>query len=142
MSKKKESKLKTIGIKSGKELLFILPIFFIATLIGILIDHFVPNDIINQFIGQNWLISIPIAASIGIIAPIPRYATYPIAFTLFMKGSGFGVAFALIGGEVVFESMVRDIIEIKYFGWKFFAVRAVLSVIFITLGGYAIEILL
>ena len=135
-------KVHDILIKSLKEMRFILPVFFIAVVISVLIEIYIPDEIIAGLLGENLIIMIPLAAIIGVILPIPRYATYPIAFTLLTKGAGFGVVFALIAGEVICESVIRDILEIKYFGWKFFSTRLVLSIIFIIAGGFLIEALL
>ncbi len=134
--------MKKILENSIKELKFLLPIFFIATFIGNIIELWVPNSIISDVLNKNIYVSIPLAALLGILLPIPRYATYPIAFALFLKGAGYGVVFALIGGEVICESIARDIMEIKYLGTKFFLLRMILSIIFISLGGYIMEVLL
>ncbi len=130
---------KEIFEKSIHELKFIIPIFFVAVLVGVVIEAYIPNSIVSELLNTNLFISIPFAAIIGILLPIPRYATYPIAFALFMKGAGVGVIFALIGGEVICESIARDVLEIKYLGGKFFLYRLLLSVFFISLGGFAME---
>ena len=135
-------KIKEIYKNSLREMKFILPIFFIAVLISVLIEFFIPDQIVNNLLGKNLLLAIPLAAIVGVILPIPRYATYPIAFTLLTKGAGFGVVFALISGEVICESLVRDVVEIKYFGLKFFSTRLILSTLFIIAGGFLIEVLL
>jgi len=136
------SKIKTILLKSLKELAIISPIFYIAIIFAFLIQIYVPEDLFNLVLGKNIWIAIPIATLIGIVLPIPRYATYPIALALFMKGSGYGVAFGLIGGEVIGESIARDIIEIKYLGWRFVTTRFVLSFVFISIGGLIIDVIL
>lgn len=120
----------------------ILPIFFFAVLAGVLIERFIPDSLVNSLLGKNLFIAIPLAAFLGVILPIPRYATYPIAFALLLKGSGYGVVFALISGEVIFESFVRDYVEVKYFGIKFFSLRMVLSLLLIIAGGFLIEAVL
>jgi len=135
-------KVREIFITSLKEMKFILPIFFIAVLISVLIELYIPDQIITSLLGKNLLFAVPLAAIIGVILPIPRYATYPIAFTLLTKGAGFGVIFALISGEVICESFIGDLVEIKYFGLKFFSTRLILSTLFIIAGGFLIEILL
>jgi len=61
---------------------------------------------------------------------------------LFMKGASIGVIFALISGEVIFGSLDRDIMELKYFGLKSFLTRLVLCTIFVIVGGFLIEVLL
>lgn len=138
---KTKSKNKLIRILFGttKELVFVLPVFFIAIVVGVLIEMFIPDRLFEQLVVQNIWLAIPLAAVVGVVLPIPRYATYPIAFALYVKGAGFGVVFALISGEVIVESIIRDIVEIRYFGWKFFTTRLVVSIFFITLGGYLIE---
>lgn len=135
-------KVREIFINSLKKMKFILPIFFIAALISVLIELYIPDQIITSLLGKNLLFAIPLAAIAGIIFPIPRYATYPIAFTLLTKGAGFGVIFALISGEVICESFIRDLVEIKYFGLKFFSARLILSIPFVIAGGFLIEVLL
>lgn len=135
-------KIREIFRNSLKEMKFILPIFFIAVLISVLIDLYIPNQAVYALLGKNLFLSIPLAAIIGVVLPIPRYATYPIAFTLLLKGAGFGVIFALISGEVICESIIRDVTEIKYFGIKFFSIRLILSTLFIVAGGFLIEVLL
>ena len=136
------NKINKIYKNSLKEMKFILPIFFVAVLAGILIEIYMPVELVNALLKENLFLAIPLAAVIGIILPIPRYATYPIAFALFEKGAGFGVVFALISGEVICESIARDIVEIKFLGIKFFSARLILSVIFVIAGGFLIEFLL
>ena len=136
------NKAKKIYKNSLKEMKFILPIFFAAVLMGTLIDLYMPEQLANRLLKRNLFLAIPLAAIIGIILPIPRYATYPIAFALFEKGAGFGVIFALVSGEVICESIARDIVEIKFLGIRFFSARLILSVIFVIAGGFLIEFLL
>lgn len=131
--------LKKITSGTLKELKFLLPVFFVASVAGVFIEQYLPDGAFELVVGENIFWAIPLAVIVGIIFPIPRYATYPIAFALFLKGVGYGIIFALISGEVIGESVVRDIIELKYLGWKFFVARFVFSVIFISLGGFAIE---
>ncbi len=136
------SKVKAIATGSIKELGFILPIFFVAVFAGAIIEIYLPEGSLNILLGNSVWIAIPIAAFLGVVLPIPRYVTYPIAYALFLKGASFGVVFALIAGETISESVIRDIAEIKYFGIKFYSTRMILSVIFITLGGFLLEMFL
>lgn len=131
-----------ISKSSAKQLALLLPLFFIAVLLSVIIEQYVPNEFLETMLGNSIYWAIPIAAIVGIIFPIPRYITYPIAFALFIKGVGYGVVFALISGEVISESIVRDIYEIKLFGIKFFSTRLILSTIFIIVGGFLVEAIL
>ena len=135
-------RIKKICVNSLREMRTIFPAFFVATLIGVLLEFFIPESIIYTVLGKDPFLSIVLATILGIILPIPRYATYPLAFTLMTKGAGIGVVFALISGEVICESVARDIVEVKYFGTRFFIARLVLSILFIIAGGFIMEVLL
>ena len=126
---------------SLKEMRTIIPIFFIATLIGVTLEFYLPEDIVQLVLGRDPLLSIPLATFIGILLPIPRYATYPIALSLFIKGASIGTIFALISGEVILGAPDRDILEFKYFGWKSFVSRLVLCTIFVIAFGLLAEVL-
>lgn len=134
--------LTNITKKTAKQMAVILPVFFLAVLFSVVIDKYLPQSFIDSFLSEKSFWAIPLAAIVGIIFPIPRYATYPIAFVLFSSGAGVGVAFALISGEVISESIIRDVVEIKYFGFKFFSARLIFSTIGVIVGGYIIEIIL
>ncbi|UCE43439.1 MAG: permease [Candidatus Bathyarchaeota archaeon] len=137
-----KSKILYILADSLKEMKTIVPAFFIATLIGVTLEFYLPSEIAFVVLGENPFLSIPLATVIGIILPIPRYATYPIAFSLFKKGASIGTIFALISGEVILGSPDRDIMELKYFGWKAFLTRLALCTAFVVLGGLVAEALL
>ena len=127
---------------SLKEMKTIIPAFFIATLIGVTLEFYLPEDIAFAVLGKNPFLSIPLATIIGIALPIPRYATYPIAFSLFQKGASIGTIFALISGEVILGSPDRDIMEFKYFGWKAFVSRLILCTALVIIGSLVAEVLL
>ena len=133
---------KEIITSSLKELKFILPMFLLGVLFSVLVEFYVSDQFITSLLGKHLLIAIPAAALIGIIIPIPRYATYPIAFTLLTKGASFGIIFALISAEVLTGTVVREALEVKYFGFKFSILRILISVIFIIAGAFLFEVLL
>ena len=137
-----KEKVVYVFIDSLKEMKTIIPAFFIATLIGVTLEFYLPEEIALAVLGKNPFLSIPLATFIGIVLPIPRYATYPIAFSLFRRGASIGTIFALISGEVILGAPDRDVMEFKYFGWKAFISRLVLCTAFVTLGGFVAEVLL
>jgi len=124
------------------QLLFLIPLFYVAVVIGTIIELYSPAFVSDYLINSSPIIAITIAATAGLILPIPRYATYPIALALLTKGASYGVILALISGEVVFESVARDALEIKYFGLKFFSLRAVVSLVLIIITGVVTDIIL
>lgn len=135
-------KVKEICLNSLKDMRRIFPAFFLATLASVILELFVPEDILYTVLGKNLFLSIVLATVLGIILPIPRYATYPIAFTLLRKGASLGVIFALISGEVIIGSPDRDVMEFKYFGWKSFVFRGILCTIFVIIGSLIVEAIL
>ena len=136
------SKVKIIFHNSLKAMKVILPIFFLANIASVFLKHFIPENIVYSFLGENIFLSIPFATIVGVLIPLPRYATYPLASVLFEMGACIGSVCSLIWGEVILGSLDRDVIEIKYFGWRSFLARLFLSILFATLGGFALEVLL
>jgi uncharacterized membrane protein YraQ (UPF0718 family) len=137
-----KKKVANVYIDSLKEMKTIIPAFFIATLVGVTLEFYLPDEIAFAVLGKNPILSIPLAAAISIVLPIPRYATYPIAFSLFQKGASIGTIFALISGEVILGSPDRDIMEFKYFGWKAYVSRLILCTAFVIVGSFVAEVLL
>jgi hypothetical protein len=142
MKKLSKKQIRDIFTNSLEEMKIILPLFFIATLVGVLLEIYVPDQIISNLQGEDLFLAIPLAAVIGVLLPLPRYATYPIAFSLFKEGASIGVIFALISGEVILGSPDRDVMELKYFGLKSFFLRLILCIVFVIAGAFLIEILL
>lgn len=132
--------VKEIALGSLEEMKKIFPAFFIATLISVMFETYIPPEITRTILGKNPLLSIPLATIIGIILPIPRYATYPIASSLLQQGASLGAIFSLIAGEVIIGSPDRDVMEFKYFGWKAFTLRLVLCMVLVMLGGFLVEV--
>jgi uncharacterized membrane protein YraQ (UPF0718 family) len=119
-----------------------LPLFSLAVLASTAMELFVPRDWIYSILGQNLLLAIPLATIAGIVLPIPRYATYPIALALYQKGATLGVVYGLIAGEVIVGSLERDIMEFRFFGWRSYVLRFALCTLLVVLTGYALEVVL
>lgn len=137
-----KKKVAYVLVDSLKEMKTIIPAFFIATLIGVTLEICLPIETTYAVLRGSPFLSILLATIIGVILPIPRYATYPIAFSLFQKGASIGVIFALISGEVILGSPDRDVMEFKYFGWRAFISRLILCTAFVFVGGLVAEVLL
>ncbi len=132
--------VREVALGSLEEMKRIFPVFFVATLISVLLEVYIPSEITRTILGKNALLSIPLATIIGIILPIPRYATYPIASSLLQQGASLGAIFALIAGEVIIGSPDRDVMEFQYFGWKAFTLRLILCTVLVMLGGFLMEV--
>jgi uncharacterized membrane protein YraQ (UPF0718 family) len=134
-------RIKDVLENSWKQIKGIFPLFFLAVAVSTVIDFYMPHEIVYSVLGKNLLVAIPLAAFLGIILPIPRYVTYPIAYTLYLKGASLSVIFSLISGEVIVGSPDRDVMEFKFFGAKSYFLRMFLCTIFVILGGYAMELI-
>lgn len=131
-----------IARNSVKAMRTIVPLFFLANIASVFLEHYMPRDLVYAILGENVWVAIPLATILGVLAPLPRYATYPLASTLFRMGASIGAVSSLIWGEVILGSLDRDILEFKYFGWRSFVARLLLSIVFTILGGFAVEVLL
>jgi uncharacterized membrane protein YraQ (UPF0718 family) len=120
----------------------ILPLFALSVLGSTALELFVPRDWVFSILGQNLLLAIPLATIAGILLPIPRYATYPIALALYQKGATLAVIYALIAGEVILGALERDIMEFRFFGSRSYVLRLVLCTVFVILTAYALQVLL
>ena len=120
----------------------ILPLFALAVLVSTALELYVPRDWVYSLLGRNLLLAIPLATIAGVLLPIPRYATYPIAVALYQKGATLGVVYGLIAGEVILGSLERDIMEFRYFGWRSYTLRLVLCLVLVILTAFALEALL
>ena len=120
----------------------LIPIFLLANIASVFLEHYIPKDIVHSILGENRFVSILLATILGVLAPLPRYATYPLASTLFNMGASLGATSSLIWGEVILGSLDRDVLEFKYFGWRAFVARLLLSIVFTVIGGLALELLL
>jgi uncharacterized membrane protein YraQ (UPF0718 family) len=136
------SKVKLIAQNSFKVMKTLIPLFFLANIASVFLEYFIPEGLVYSILGENVWVSIPLATLLGVLAPLPRYATYPLASTLFRMGASIGAVSSLIWGEVILGSLDRDVIEFKYFGWRSFVARLLLSIGFTILGGFAVEVLL
>ncbi len=76
----------------------VLPYLFIGAGIGSLIYRFVPEGFLAKFAGKSSVLSVPIAAIIGIPMYIRTETMIPIAKILISKGVGYGTMIALIIG--------------------------------------------
>jgi len=106
-----------------KQLALLSVMFYISILISNILRNYVPSEMLESILGHNLLGSITVATLLGVALPLPKYATYPIAHALFKKGAFISAASALIWGEVIISDIACDIMEIKYFGKKFWFTR-------------------
>jgi uncharacterized membrane protein YraQ (UPF0718 family) len=74
----------------------ILLYFSIFVAVGYLINHFVPTSIISALFGANSILSVPLAAVIGLPLYITTDAAIPIIQSMIKSGAGEGAMLAFI----------------------------------------------
>lgn len=76
----------------------VVPYLLLGAGIGSFIYEFVPQDLLSSFAGKSQMLSVPIAALVGIPMYIRTETMIPIARILVDKGVSYGVMVALIIG--------------------------------------------
>ncbi len=133
---------KKIIKESTKDLVIILPIFFIAIIVSVIAEHYIPDYIIQGILGKNIFLSILIATAAGIILPFPKYTSYPFAAFLYTSGAHIGAVFAFIAGETFIGNIFEDYLEIKYFSLRFWLMRFFVSFVLILIAAIIIQVIL
>lgn len=123
-SKEKTSKVVKIAFKS---LVNTAPYIIITIVIIGIMQGFIPNRLIAEYLGEKSGISgVLLASLIGAILYIPAFVSFPLVASLIEKGASvmIGAAFITSLTMIGFTSLP---LEIKEFGAKFTALRNVLS---------------
>ncbi|MTI67244.1 MAG: permease [Firmicutes bacterium] len=103
-------------------------VFFLMSLIALLLA-WIPQSLIKTILGNpNELLSIAFGASIGTITIIPAFVAFPLAGSLLKSGSNL-VAIAAFLTTLTMVGFATMPIEIKYFGKKFTLIRNGISII-------------
>ena len=76
----------------------VVPYLLLGAGIGAFIYEFVPQDLLSNFAGKSNILSVPIAAIVGVPMYIRTETMIPIAKILIDKGVGYGTMIALIIG--------------------------------------------
>jgi len=125
---------------TARDMAKLFPTFFAAVVFSTILKLYVPSDFVYNVLGKNMWTAVPLATVAGVILPIPRYATYPIALALMQKGAPLAVVYSLIAGEVILGSLERDIMELQFFGWKSYLLRMLLCTVFVIATGYLMAV--
>jgi uncharacterized protein len=94
-----ESKWVRIWKSTWKDFKGVLPYLMVGIAFGSVIYGFMPTDLVSKYAGQDNLLSIPVAAVIGIPLYIRAEAVIPLSAALVAKGMSLGAVMALIIGS-------------------------------------------
>ncbi len=118
------------------EMLTILPA--VMVIMG-LFAVWVPKEMVVKYMGKtSGIKGIALALFLGALPTGPLYIAFPMAAGLIKKG-------ARISNIIVFLSawaclkIPQEMMELQFLGWKFMALRLVLTVIFVVLMGLLME---
>ena len=119
----------------------VFPYLLLGAGIGSFIYEFVPEDLLSNFAGKSNILSVPIAALVGIPMYIRTETMIPIARILIDKGVGYGTMVALIiggaGASIPELSLLGSIFKKKM---MFAFVLSIFTVAIIT--GYVFNIIM
>jgi uncharacterized membrane protein YraQ (UPF0718 family) len=131
------------GIKKGlKMFLNLLPVLLLMLALVSIVLFIIPEKTLVKYIGEGsgikgWLI----AASLGSVALIPGFITYPLCGILIKSG----VAYSTIAVFITTLMMVGLLtlpVEAKFFGWKISIIRNILSFVGALIIGFLMTLFL
>lgn len=119
----------------------VVPYLVLGAAIGAFIYEFIPQELLAKFAGKSNLLSVPVAAIVGIPMYIRTETMIPVARILIDKGVGYGTMVALIiggaGASIPELSILNSIFKKKMM------IAFVLSILFIAIiTGYVFNIIM
>lgn len=119
----------------------VVPYLVLGAGIGSFIYGFIPQDLLSKFAGKSNVLSVPVAAIVGIPMYIRTETMIPVARILIDKGVGYGTMVALIiggaGASIPELSILNSIFKKKMM------IAFVLSIFFIAIiTGYVFNIIM
>lgn len=113
-----------------KEMIMIMPVIFVLTT---LLDLWVPKEKIMKYLGKEAKAKgVVLSLALGSISAGPIYAAFPLCVMLHKKGASVrNLVIILSAWAVIKVPMLLN--ELKFLGFKFMAVRWVLTVIAIVI---------
>jgi uncharacterized membrane protein YraQ (UPF0718 family) len=114
----KESQFRTLAITFVSIVLEAFPFMLVGSLIGGLIEEYVPREKLALILPGGKLRSVFIAAGMGIVFPVCECAIIPVVKRLLKKGVPFSAAVAFMLAAPIFNPVVFASTFVAYrFGW-------------------------
>ena len=109
-----------------KEMIMIMPVIFVLTA---LLDLWVPKEKIMKYLGKEAKAKgVVLSLALGSISAGPIYAAFPLCVMLHKKGASIrNIVIILSAWAVIKVPMLLN--ELKFLGFKFMAIRWVLTVV-------------
>jgi uncharacterized membrane protein YraQ (UPF0718 family) len=117
---------KTMGITFISIVLEALPFMLIGTLVGGFIEVYVPREKIAQWLPESRVMTVAMAAGLGVFFPVCECAVVPVVRRLLNKGVPLSAAVAfLLGGPIVNPIVAASTAVAYFFDWSIVANRLV-----------------
>ena len=127
------SLVRTLSITFISIVLEALPFMLLGTLIGGMIEAFVPRDRLAALLPKRRVITVLVGAGLGVIFPTCECAIVPVVRSLLRKGVPLGASVAyLLGGPIVNPLVAASTAVAYSFSWSVVIIRL--------LCGYAIAV--
>lgn len=120
------------------ELLVILPAVMI--ILG-LINVWISKDIVMKHLGEeSGLKGAFLSILLGTFPTGPLYVAFPIIAALRKKGASIGNIVILLSAWACIK-IPQELIELQFLGFKFMAVRLILTIVFVMFMGWMVELI-
>lgn len=131
---------KTIkGIKTGlKKFVKVLPVFVIMMILVALLQGFISDDLIAQYLGKSSGIAGMITALVlGSVTLMPGFIVFPLSGVLLSKGA-FYMIIAMFTNATMLVGVLTFPVEKRYLGLKVSVIRNVIALIISLITGLII----
>jgi len=103
-----------------------MPFMLLGSIVGGLIETFVPEDLVSRFVKGRTTAAVFIAAGLGLIFPVCECAIVPVVRRLLRKGVPLSAGLAFLLGGPIVNPIVAGSTWLAYrFDWSFLGTRMI-----------------
>jgi len=118
------------------QMMMILPA--VMVMIG-LFSVWVSEEMVMKYLGRtSGVKGISLAILFGALPTGPLYIAFPIAAALLKKGASISNVIVFLSAWACIK-LPQEMMELQFLGWKFMALRLVLTVVFVSIMGVSME---
>jgi len=118
------------------QMMMILPA--VMVMIG-LFSVWVSEEMVIKYLGRtSGVKGISLAILFGALPTGPLYIAFPIAAALLKKGASISNVIVFLSAWACIK-LPQEMMELQFLGWKFMALRLVLTVVFVSIMGVSME---
>ena len=118
------------------QMMMILPA--VMVMIG-LFSVWVSEEMVIKYLGRtSGVKGISLAILFGALPTGPLYLAFPLAAALLKKGASISNVIVFLSAWACIK-LPQEMMELQFLGWKFMALRLVLTVVFVSIMGVSME---